>query len=85
MGTNVLVIRSWLTVIDEIVVQNAPQDGIQFTNPSKNGTLLTTTQVNSHLSNCFITDSGANGIHVVDPGNSVTDSDILDSWIIFQF
>ncbi len=81
MGTNVLVIRSWLTVIDDIVVQNAPQDGIQFTNPSRNGTLLTTTQVNSHLINCFITDSGANGIHVVDPGNSVTDSDILDSWI----
>ncbi|HEX4165070.1 MAG TPA: right-handed parallel beta-helix repeat-containing protein [Bryobacteraceae bacterium] len=81
IGTNVLVIRSWLTTIEDIEVQNAPQDGIRFTNPSKSGTLLTNTQVNSHLSNCFVTDSGANGIHVVDPGNSITDSDIIDCWI----
>ncbi len=81
MGTNVLVIRSWLTTIEDIAVQNAPQDGIRFSNPSKSGTLLTNTQVNSHLSNCFVTDSGANGIHVVDPGNSITDSDIVDCWI----
>ncbi len=79
--TNVLVIRSWLTVIEDVVVQNAPGDGIQITNLSKNGTALQNTQVNGRISNCFVTNSGANGIHVVDTGNSVTDWDLLDCWI----
>ncbi len=79
--TNVLVIRSWLTVIEDVVVQNAPGDGIQITNLSKNGTALQNTQVNGRISNCFVTNSGGNGIHVVDTGNSVTDWDLLDCWI----
>jgi len=80
-GTNVLVIRSWLTVIEDVVVQNAPGDGIQVTNLSRNGTALQNTQVNGRISNCFVTNSGANGVHVVDTGNSVTDWDLLDCWI----
>jgi len=81
-GTNVLVIRSWLTVIEDVQVRSAPADGIRITNLSKDGkTRLTSTQVNGRISNCFITGSGANGIRVADVGNSLTDWDLLDTWI----
>jgi hypothetical protein len=80
-STSALVIRSWLTVIEDLLVENAPADGIQITNLSKNGVALQTSQVNGRISNCFVTNSGGDGIHVVDTGNSVTDWDLLDSWV----
>jgi parallel beta-helix repeat protein len=80
-GTNGLVIRSWLTVVEDLEVENTPGDGIQLTNLSQNGTALTTSQVNGHISNCFVTGSGGIGIHVVDTGNSNTDWSLLDSWV----
>jgi len=81
-GTSNLVIRSWLTVIEDVVSRNAPVDGIRLTNLAKDGkTGLTSTQVNGRISNCFIDRSGANGIHVLDTGNAVTDWDLLDCWI----
>ena len=80
-GTNVLVIRSWQTVLEDLLVENAPEDGIQITNLSKDGVALQTSQVNGHISNLFVTNSGGNGIHVEDTGNSVTDWSLLDSWI----
>jgi hypothetical protein len=81
-NTTALMIRSWLTVIEDLHIANAPVDGIRITNLGKNGeTFLTSTQVNGRISNCFIERSGANGIHVLDTKNSVTDWDLLDSWI----
>jgi hypothetical protein len=80
-GSNALVIRSWLTVIEDLQVENASADGIQITNLSKNGVALKTSQVNGHISNVFVTNSGGSGIHVVDTGNSVTDWSLLDSWV----
>ena len=81
-GTSALVIRSWLTTIEDLLIENAPEDGIQITNLGRdNKTVLTTSQVNGRISNCFVTNSGADGIHVVDSGNSVTDWNLLDSWI----
>jgi len=80
-GTHALVVRSWLTVIEDLQVVNAPGDGIRITNLSKNNVPLQNTQVNGTLSDCFITASGGNGIHVVDTGNSVTDWNLLDSWV----
>ncbi|MGA3091941.1 MAG: right-handed parallel beta-helix repeat-containing protein [Terriglobales bacterium] len=82
--TNALVIRSWLTVIEDIQVENAPADGIQITSLSKNGVALQGSQVNGHISNVFVTNSGSVGIHVVDPGNSVTDWSLLDSWVAYS-
>jgi hypothetical protein len=80
--TSALVIRSWLTVIEDVSVKNAAADGIRLTNLAKDTkTGLKSTQVNGRISNCFIERSGANGIHVLDTGNSVTDWDLLDSWI----
>ncbi len=80
-GTSNLVIRSWLTVLNDLQIQNAPQDGVRIVNPSANGTRLTSTQVNGHIGDLFIRNSGANGLRVLDPGNAVTDWDFLDTWI----
>lgn len=80
-STSALIIRSWLTVVDDLLIENAPVDAIQITNLNQGNVALSNSEVNGRISNCFITGSGANGIHVVDTGNSVTDWDILDSWI----
>jgi hypothetical protein len=82
--TNALVIRSWLTVIEDLQVENAPADGIQVTSLRKSGAGLQGSQVNGHISNIFVTNSGSVGIHVVDPGNSVTDWSLLDSWVAYS-
>src|SRR5581483_11426708 len=47
----------------------------------KDGVNLTNTSVNGRISNVFVTDCSGTGIHVVDSGNSLTDWDLLDSWI----
>ena len=81
-GTHALVIRSWLTTIEDIQVRSAPGDGIQLTSLGRDGkTGLSSTQVNGRLSNVFITGSNGHGLRVLDPGNAVTDWDLLDSWI----
>jgi hypothetical protein len=78
-GTSVLVIRSWLTHIEDLTVQNAAVDGIQITANSSNGSHLTSTQVNGVIDKVWVNNSGADGIHVVDSGDSVTDWFLLDS------
>jgi hypothetical protein len=81
-GTHALVIRSWLTTIEDVQVRSAPGDGIQLTSLGRDGTTrLTSTQVNGRISNVFVTGSGGHGLRVLDPGNAVTDWDLLDSWI----
>lgn len=80
-GADGLIIRSWMTVVQDVLVENVSGDGIQITAASKDGVPLTNTQVNGRISNVFITGVGGNGIHVVDSGNSVTDWDLLNSWI----
>jgi hypothetical protein len=71
----------WVCAPGHAHVGNAPADGIQITSLSKNGVGLQSSEVNGHISNVFVTNSGATGIHVVDPGNSVTDWSLLDSWV----
>jgi len=83
-GTNALVIRSYLTVLEDLQIENAPQDGVLVTALSQNGTALTTSQVNGRISNIFVTHSGANGIQITDTVNSVTDWSLLDSWIAYS-
>jgi hypothetical protein len=81
-GTHGLLIRSWLTAIEDVQVRDAPGDGIRLVNTARDGeTRLTSTQVNGRISGCFINNSGGNGIRVDDPGNAVTDWDLLDCWI----
>ena len=81
-GTHALVIRSWLTTIEDVQVRSAPADGLQLTSLGRDGkTGLTSTQVNGRISNVFISGSNGHGVRVLDPGNAVTDWDLLDSWI----
>src|SRR5262249_1793530 len=80
-ATSVLVLRSWLTVVEDVVVSNAPADGIQLTSLSQNNTPLANTQVNGRISNSFVTNSRQFGVHIVDTQNSVTDWDLVDNWI----
>jgi hypothetical protein len=68
-------------VIEDVQIENAPGDGIQITSLSKSGVALQGSQVNGHISNVFVTSTGAIGIHVVDDGTSVTDWSLLDSWV----
>jgi hypothetical protein len=84
-GTTALIIRSWLTVLEDLLIEYAPEDGLRITSLSENGTALTNTQVNGHISNIFVTNSGGDGVHVVDPsGTSVTDWSLLDSWVAYS-
>ncbi|BCM89394.1 hypothetical protein IAD21_01240 [Abditibacteriota bacterium] len=76
-----IILRSWLSVVDDVEVRSMGGDGLRVTSLSANGTKLTNHQVNGRISNCFITDSGHHGIFVEDPGNSCTDWMLSDNWI----
>ncbi|HEX6351766.1 right-handed parallel beta-helix repeat-containing protein [Actinophytocola sp.] len=83
-----LVLRSWQSVVEDVVIRDATRHGIRVTNLSANGTALTNTQVNGRIVGNHIHDSGARGINVEDvatdvedTGNSVTDWQLLDNWI----
>lgn len=76
-----IVVRSWLTTIEDVWVENMGGDGIRITNRSSDGTTLNNTQVNGRISGVFVTGSGNHGIHVHDDQNQVTDWTLTDSWI----
>lgn len=78
-GTIGLAIRSWLTVLEDLYIQNTSGDGIRLTNASATGTELEASSgamVGGRISNCFITNSGGNGIRAYDSQNNVTDWDL---------
>lgn len=76
-----LVLRSWLSVVEDVHITNMGGDGLRLTNLSANGTGLKTTQVNGRIANCFIERSGRHGVFVEDTQNAVTDWIITDNWI----
>lgn len=76
-----LVLRSWLSVVEDVYITNMGGDGLRLTSLSANGTGLKNTQVNGRISDCFIERSGRHGVHIEDPGNSVTDWILRDNWI----
>lgn len=76
-----LVLRSWQSVVEDVVIRDATRHGIRVTNLSANGTPLRNTQVNGRIVGSHIHDSGARGVHVEDTGNSVTDWQLLNNWI----
>lgn len=79
--TNGIIVRSWQTTIEDLQISDMGGNGILFTNPSADGTLLTNTSVNGQIVGNFIEHSGANGILVRDPGNSLTDWNLTGNWI----
>lgn len=76
-----LVLRAWLSVVEDLHIANMGSDGLRLTSLSANGTRLKNTQVNGRIASSFIENSGRHGIFVEDPGNSVTDWTLCDNWI----
>jgi hypothetical protein len=76
-----LVLRSWLSVVEDIHIASMGGDGLRLTSRSANGTGLKNSQVNGRISGNFIENSGRHGVFVEDPGNSVTDWTLSDNWI----
>lgn len=79
--TTGLIVRSWLTVVEDLCITNVGGDGLRLTSLSANGTGLKNTQVNGSISGCLIEGSGRHGVNVEDRGNSVTDWTLRDNWI----
>lgn len=80
-GTVGIMMRSWLSVIEDVMISQTSSDGIRLSSPSKNGGKLSVNMVNGRISNVFIKEVNGSGIYVVDDGNRITDWDILDTWI----
>lgn len=76
-----LIIRSWLTIVEDLHIQNMPGDGLRLTNLSSDDIGLQSTQVNGRIVNNFITGSGGHGIFIEDSQNAVTDWILSDNWI----
>ncbi|OGV69855.1 MAG: hypothetical protein A3K19_29015 [Lentisphaerae bacterium RIFOXYB12_FULL_65_16] len=76
-----LVLRSWLSVVEDLHITGMGGDGLRLTNRSANGTGLKNSQVNGRISDNFIENSGRHGVFVEDTGNSVTDWTLSDNWI----
>lgn len=82
--TDGIIMRSWLSSIEDMLITDMRGNGIRLTNKSANGTELTTTQVNGHISDNQINQSGLHGIYVEDSQNAVTDWTLIDNWIAFS-
>jgi hypothetical protein len=76
-----IVLRSWLSVVEDVHIRDMGSDGLRLTNLSADETGLQTTQVNGRIANCFIERSGRHGIFVQDTQNAVTDWILTDCWI----
>jgi len=79
--TTGIILRSWQSVVADLYVTDMGGDGIRVTNLSRNGTKLTSTEVNGRISGSFIEHSGRYGVYVEDTGNAVTDWEVMDNWI----
>jgi hypothetical protein len=76
-----LVLRSWLSVVEDLHIANMGGDGLRVTSLSADGTRIRNSQVNGRIADSFIENSGRHGVCVEDPGNSVTDWTLCDNWI----
>ncbi|MFC6670561.1 right-handed parallel beta-helix repeat-containing protein [Marinobacterium aestuariivivens] len=79
--TTGLVLRAWLSIVEDMHIKDMGGDGLRLTNRSADGTGLDTSQVNGRISNSFIERSGRHGIFVEDSQNRVTDWILSDNWI----
>jgi len=76
-----IVLRSWLSSVENVQITSMGGDGILVSNLSLDGTELNTSQVNGRISGNFITGSGRYGIFVEDTQNAVTDWILTDNWV----
>jgi copper-binding protein NosD len=76
-----ILLRSWMSVVEDVYITDMSGDGLRLTNKSANGTGLKATEVNGRISGNFIDKSGRYGVYVEDSQNSVTDWTLSDNWI----
>jgi hypothetical protein len=81
--TDGIVLRSWLSVVRQMVITDMRGNGLRVTSKSANGTGLFTSQVNGYISENNIGPSGKHGIYVEEDGsqNATTDWTLVDNWI----
>lgn len=76
-----IILRSWLSDVEDVTIENFGGDGIRLTNLSANNTKLRNSQVNGRIVGNYVENCGGNGICVQDTGNSVTDWTLADNWV----
>ncbi len=86
--TDGLILRSWLSAVEDVHIADMSGNGLRVTNRSANGTKLKTTQVNGRIASNFIENSGGHGVFIEDTGNAeggaVTDWVLADNWIAYS-
>jgi hypothetical protein len=80
-ATDGIILRSWLSVIEDIHIMNMSENGIRATNLSTNGTAITNTEVNGRIADNFIENSNGHGVYIQDTENALTDWYLSDNWI----
>ncbi len=76
-----IIMRSWLSSIEDVTITSMKSHGIRLSNPTANGTALVNSMVNGRIVGNFITSCGGHGIYVQDSGNSITDWTLTDNWV----
>ncbi len=76
-----IILRSWLSTVENMQIINMGGDGLRITSLSSNGTMLNNSQVNGTISGNFISGSNRYGIYVEDTQNSVTDWMLTNNWV----
>jgi hypothetical protein len=79
--TTGIILRSWLSTVEDIQIIDMGGDGLKITNLGSMGAELVTSQVNGKISGNFITESGRYGLFVEDTQNAVTDWILTNNWI----
>jgi hypothetical protein len=75
--TDGIILRSWLSVVNDVSIINMSRDGLRLANKSADGT-KEIVAVNGRLTNSFIDNSGRHGVYVE---FCITDWILSDNWI----
>lgn len=75
--TDGIILRSWLSVINDVYIANMSRDGLRLANKSADGT-QDIWSGNGRLTNSYIENSGRHGVYVE---VGVTDWNLTDNWI----
>lgn len=79
--TDGLIVRSWLSTIEDVRVTDMCNDGIRIVSTDSEGKRGKSTQVNGRIASNFINRSGRHGIY---SESKVTDWNLLDNWVAFS-
>jgi hypothetical protein len=78
--TDGIILRAWLSVVDDVFITDMSQDGLRLANETPNGTKVKG-GVNGRITNNYIEYSGRHGVSVE---LGITDWILSDNWIGFS-